>query len=145
METRQLEASELENAFELVWRTFLEFEAPDYEAKGVETFRACLEDKDFVGRLTVYGAYDGGALIGVAATRNDGNHLAMFFVRRDHHRRGVGRQLFEHIKPLASSDRITINSSPYAVGVYRRLGFKETDSEKQSDGLRFTPMEYKIR
>ena len=36
----------------------------------------------------------------------------------------------------------TVNSSPYAVEVYRHLGFVPTDDEKSVDGLRFTPMQY---
>ena len=37
---------------------------------------------------------------------------------------------------------ITVNSSPYAVEVYRHLGFTPTGGEQNIDGLRFTPMKY---
>ena len=36
---------------------------------------------------------------------------------------------------------MTVNSSPYAVPVYHKLGFKDTGSEQMVNGLRFTPME----
>ena len=36
----------------------------------------------------------------------------------------------------------TVNSSPYAVEIYRHLGFVPTDDEQSVDGLRFTPMQY---
>ena len=37
---------------------------------------------------------------------------------------------------------ITVNSSPYAVPVYRKLGFVETDTEQLADGMRYTPMKF---
>ena len=37
---------------------------------------------------------------------------------------------------------ITVNSSPYAVLVYRKLGFVETDTEQLADGMRYTPMKF---
>jgi len=35
---------------------------------------------------------------------------------------------------------ITVNSSPYALEVYHRLGFIDKDREQTVDGIRFTPM-----
>ena len=127
---------------ELIWKTFAEFEAPDYEEKGVETFKACLSDKEFLEKLTFYGALEYGQLIGVITTRSGGNHISQFFVLKEHHRKGVGRKLFEFILPFSTGERITVNSSPYAVSIYCRLGFAHTDKEQTVDGIRFTPMEY---
>ena len=36
----------------------------------------------------------------------------------------------------------TVNSSPYAVEFYRHLGFKTTDTQQLTDGLRYTPMRF---
>ena len=41
-------------------------------------------------------------------------------------------------------EEITVNSSPYAVEAYRRLGFVDVDNEKLLDGIRFTPMIYHV-
>ena len=38
---------------------------------------------------------------------------------------------------------VTVNSSPYAVEIYRRMGFIPIGTEKTVNGLRFTPMERK--
>lgn len=35
-----------------------------------------------------------------------------------------------------------VNSSPYAVEIYRHLGFEEVDQEQTVNGIRFTPMKY---
>ena len=39
MEIRELRPAELDAAIKLIWETFLRFEAPEYSAQGIETFR----------------------------------------------------------------------------------------------------------
>lgn len=80
--------------------------------------------------------------MGVLATRKQGNHLALFFVAGEYHRQGIGKKLFATVKSLATADTITVNSSPYAVKIYRKLGFSATDSEQVVNGLSFIPMKY---
>jgi hypothetical protein len=38
---------------------------------------------------------------------------------------------------------ITVNSSPYGLGFYKKLGFVPTEEEKTINGIRFTPMIYR--
>ncbi len=139
---RRLEPSEIPEALRLVGDTFMEFEAPDYSQQGISKFMECLDDKDFIGGLVFYGAFIHGLLAGVLATRHSGSHIAMFFVRREYHRQGIGRRLFEHMRGFCPNEKLTVNSSPYAVPIYGRLGFAPTDTEQVSDGIRYTPMEY---
>jgi GNAT superfamily N-acetyltransferase len=143
MEIRTLTPSEIPNALGLVWEVFQEFEAPDYAQQGVDKFKECLDDPDFIGRLAFYGAFIHGLLAGVMATRESGSHIAMFFVRRESQRRGVGRRLFEHAIGFCPGNSMTVNSSPYAVPIYGRLGFTAAAGEQTTDGIRFTPMEYR--
>ena len=70
-------------------------------------------------------------------------HIGGFFVRGDYHRNGIGRALFEAMKAEYEKQEFTVNSSPYAVEVYRHLGFTATDSEQLKDGIRYTPMIYR--
>lgn len=58
--------------------------------------------------------------------------------------RAIGRRLFEAMRRDYSRQVFTVNSSPYAVEVYRHLGFTPTDREQSVDGLRFTPMQYSV-
>ena len=46
------------------------------------------------------------------------------------------------VRPAAGGwDCVTVHSSPYAVEVYRHLGFSHTAEEQLSpDGIRYTPM-----
>ena len=140
MRYRELDAQERVLALDLVWRVFLDYEAPDYGEQGVAEFERSLHDPGFVSALRWYGAFAGDALIGVIATRSEDSHVALFFVEGPYQRQGVGRALFELVVRDNTTGSITVNSSPYAVPIYHRLGFVDTDSEQVTNGLRYTPM-----
>ena len=140
---KRIEESELSAALELVLEVFMTYEAPDYIDEGIQHFRGCIEDREFINSLSLYGAFDHGQVIGVIATRNNGNHIALFFVDGKHHRKGIGKELFQTILANSTSDKITVNSSPYAAEVYRHLGFVNINAEQVVNGMRFIPMEYK--
>lgn len=140
MEIRELAKEEYGAALDLAWEVFQKFEAPDYAPQGTQAFYTSIHDPDYLAQLRIYGAFDGDALIGILATRSGGAHIALFFVRDAYHRQGVGRQLFFRACQENSAGQMTVNSSPYAVEVYRRLGFCEIDAEQTTDGIRYTPM-----
>ena len=138
---RALAPEEVPAALELARRVFLEFEAPDYSEEGVREFCRTLRDEGYLSALRFYGAFLSGRLAGMIAARNGGSHIALFFVDAEYQRRGIGRALLRAVLAQCPSDTLTVNASPYAVPVYRRLGFTETDPEQTVNGLRFTPME----
>jgi|GEM_PF-2894443 len=99
------------------------------------------------GELRIWGLYDQETLAGVIASRGP-SHISLLFVRKEYHRRGIARALLavaEESCRLSGRSEITVNSSPYAVEVYHRLGFVDTDKEKVMNGIRFTPMKYTIK
>ena len=141
---RRLTREEIPQALELCWRVFLEFEAQEYSPEGVAAFRASLDDEERTRKLAFYGAFDGGRLVGVLCMRPP-QHIGGFFVDAAYHRRGIGRRLFEAMRQDYETQVFTVNASPYAVEVYRRLGFTPTDTEQLTDGLRYTPMRFEER
>lgn len=140
MEIRKLNPTEKNAALKLVWEVFQEFESPDYTQEGTDSFRNYIQHANTIDNLEMLGAFDRKELTGMIATRNDGSHIALFFVRKEHHRQGIGRQLFEKVATDSRSERITVHSSPYAVDIYHRLGFTDTQPEQSTDGIRYTPM-----
>lgn len=138
---RRLRAGEIPDALALMWKVFLQFEAPEYSAEGIASFRASLEDEERIRSMTFYGAFDGKKLVGVLCMRAP-QHIAGFFVDADYHRRGIGRTLFETMRQDYDRQVFTVHSSPYAVGFYRRLGFVPTQGEQITNGLRYTPMRF---
>ena len=151
---RRVNENELDQALDLVYKVFMEYEAPDYPAEGVESFvNDIIKNEGFkegciTGKFKMYGAFDGDTIIGIMTMRKE-SHIMLAFVDTEHHKRGVGRKLFEHIikeidlEKTAITD-IMVNSSPYAVGFYKKLGFIETDVLQEKHGIRFVPMSYHI-
>jgi GNAT superfamily N-acetyltransferase len=152
MKITQLPLIEVPAAVDLVWAVFDEFEGPDYSPDGVEEFRKSVNYEAITGMVSrgemrLWGCNMNGQLVGVIAMRET-NHISLLFVRKENHRQGIARKLFnfvlEDCRNKESVDRITVNSSPYAMEAYHRLGFVDTNTEQMINGIRFTPMEYVI-
>ncbi|MEA5050897.1 MAG: GNAT family N-acetyltransferase [Oscillospiraceae bacterium] len=121
---------------------FLQYEAPGYSEQGVRNFRRALRDPVYVRQLRVFAAFDGRDVAGMLATRDGGGHVALFFVGAAYQRIGVGRALFG-MALRAHPEGMTVNAAPFAVGFYHRLGFADTGAETVTDGIRYTPMQYR--
>lgn len=126
----------------LVMSVFLEYEAPDYSQEGIDTFSAYVNDENVMRNLDMYGAFIDDEVVGIIAARNGGKHISLFFVDSKYHRKGIGKMLFSAFIKDNPAKVITVNSSPYAVEIYRKLGFVDTDTEQIQDGIRYTPMKY---
>lgn len=142
MDIKKIDEAQIADAIDLIWTTFLQFEAPDYSEEGIKSFKDFIENRDIINTLEFWGAYDSLLLKGVIATNENRKHICCFFVKAEYHRQGIGRKLWEYLLENSKSEVITVNSSPYAVPVYHRLGFVDTDTEQLSDGMRYTPMKY---
>ena len=146
MVIKKIGENKKEEALELVLRGFMKYEAPDYSDEGVETFkRTVVYNEDYIESIIMYGAYINDKIVGVIATRNNGSHIALFFVDGQYHRKGIGKKLFETVLEHSIADELTVNSSPYAQEVYHHLGFEDTASEQVTDGIRYIPMTYKMK
>lgn len=138
---RELKKDEIENSLELALVVFEKFEAPDYSEQGVKEFYRSIHDPEYLSMLRVYGAFEGNDIVGIIATRSNGNHIALFFVSEKYQQHGIGRALFMYACHDNTSGVMTVNSSPFAVPVYHHLGFIDMDTEQVTNGLRYTPME----
>ena len=142
---RKLAENETDFALTLAWDVFQKFEAPDYSKQGVEEFYKSIHDINWLKSLKIYGAFENDKLIGVIASRNNGSQIALFFVKGEYQGKGIGRRLFEKFVSECCSDVVTVNSSPFAIPIYHKLGFSDTDCEQIFSGIRFTPMECKLK
>ncbi len=151
MRIRKLFEKDLPVALDLVWSVFLCYEAPEYTQEGADVFRDFIAP-DSIKRMTdggilrFWGAFDGRRIVGVIALRGI-SHISLLFIDSAYQQQGIARALFEEAKrEIAGEDcrEITVNSSPYAVGFYERLGFTPLGPEQEKQGIRFTPMTYRI-
>ncbi len=145
----ELDEARLPEALALVWRVFLEFEAPDYTEEGVQEFRGTIAEENVrtkiaAGEMKLWACTHEGSIVGVIAVRPV-CHICLLFVDGAFHRRGIARALLDQVlafcKKSGSCGEITVNSSPYAVEIYRRLGFILTGDEQLVNGIRFWPMQ----
>lgn len=149
MQICKIKQNKLREALELVWEVFEKYDKPDYEEMGVATFRHFIEYGNMVekvnqGEMNFWGCYLNNLLIGVVAVRT-GQHISLLFVRDKFHHLGVASKLVKvaiaYCQSLEPKVRaITVNSSPYAVGFYEKMGFVALGPEKKADGIRFTSM-----
>lgn len=140
MVIRKIKEAEVPEAIQLVLSVFMEFEAPEYSKEGILHFQEFVHKSDISKELELYGAFHRNKIVGVIATRKEGKHISLFFVNSDYHKQGIGRKLFEIVKKNCKGEVLTVNSSPFAVPIYKHLGFMATDTEQIEDGIRFTPM-----
>ena len=149
MQICRMNPDHLRDALELVWEVFEEFEAPDYEEMGVQTFRHFIEyhsmlEKVNSGEMKFWGCYQNSYLVGVIAIRPV-QHISLLFVRKQFHHLGIATMLVRKViaDVRASGPEIpavTVNSSPYAVDFYKAVGFESLGPEEARDGIRFTSM-----
>lgn len=136
----KLSREEIGEALPLIWNVFCEYEAVNYSESGKLAFWQAIHSADYLNELTAYGAFHEDKLIGIIATRKEGSHIALFFVDGQYHGCGVGRRLFEACMENNTNARITVNSSEYAVDIYKKLGFVPEDEMHKDGGIRYIPM-----
>lgn len=138
---------------ELVWRVFMEFEAPEYSDEGIQEFQDfiatdSIKERMSSNELLLWGYWVDGNIAGMIAVRPPG-HVSLLFVDKDYHRKGIAKSLYQSVLDYYSENsnqnEITVNSSPYAREAYHRLGFVDTDIEQTVNGLRFIPMKHIFR
>lgn len=148
---RKLNVSEWEMAMQLAWDTFLVYEAPEYEKLGIDNFHDFVKGNELRelflrGDYDAYGAFIGDVIVGIIGMRNQ-NHISLLFVEAIYHHQGIATKLIDTVKALVRKrgyGEMTVNSSPYAVSFYHKLGFKSLDKELKADGIRYTPMVMKV-
>lgn len=120
----------------------------DPQGRGAQAFLSSIEPPAVEGYITAPNfsylvGFVGQRLAGVVAVR-DNAHLYHLFVARAFQGRGLSRDLWQHAKEaaIAAGNRtgFTVNSTPWAVPVYQRFGFKTTGPKVETKGVAFVPM-----
>jgi len=146
---QQMKPGEETEVSDLVKSVFMEFVAPGYEQQGVDEFLSFVTPEKLRGRTQrkesfILTARENAALVGIIEIK-DIYHVALLFVSENHHRQGIAKKLFEMALAFSRSinpelKEITVNSSPYAVHIYQKLGFKLNGPEQVVNGIRFIPL-----
>ena len=153
---RKITANEVESAMALALEVFMQFEAPDYDPSGVESFkRDIVENPEYLenarqGICPIYGAFDGEKLVALMGMRSSKTHINLVFTKKEYHRKGIASAIFRYLlndvlTENPALDALTPNSSPYGLPFYLALGFIPQSEEQEINGIRFTPMKYIIK
>lgn len=132
----------------LVLTVFNQFVGPGYSKAGQSVFGSYVEPDNIVKRLNNRSSFIIVALyhqeiVGTIEMKN-GNHISLLFVHPEYQRLGIARKLIliaiQKASKVTSISEITVNSSPYAVDIYKKLGFQQLDQELEKDGIKYVPM-----
>lgn len=142
-----------ESAMKLAWETFLIFEAEEYSEEGIESFRDFISDQ-WLKNLFLKGEYqmlvalDGERIIGFITLRNR-CHISLLFVDKNYHRQGVGtaliQRLGEYLITEMGVDYMTVDSAPYALEFYHKLGFWDLAPRQENHGIIYTSMKKNLK
>lgn len=80
----------------------------------------------------------------------DNNTISLLFVDKAYQRQGIARRLLrEFLKECTGREvipeRVYVHASPFSVPVYKKLGFVETDATQEENGIKYIPMEMRIK
>ena len=146
---KEVENKDLAQAIDLVNDVFSEFVAVDYSEQGRKSLENKLKEisdnlKSKDKKMWAY--YHDDKIIGVIAVENT-SHISLMFVDKWHHKKGIARQLFQvvlkELKEVENVKQVTVNSSPYAVEIYKRLGFVQTGKQQEKEGIIFMMLDMK--
>lgn len=149
---RLMSPADVLDVSKLVARVFNEFNAPGYSAKGVQEFYRYSQPSAFHARQQT----DHFALISVTQDQvvgmievRENHHVSLLFVAPEFQRRGIAKELLHRALLLCQANEprlseISVNSSPYAVLIYEKLGFRRTGEQQLSNGISFIPMALRL-
>ncbi len=145
---RLMTAKDAGKVHELIKKVFDRFVAASFAQDGISEFYAIINpnsilkrgednhfvliaevDKDIVGAIEI----------------KDSDHMSLLFVDEKFQNKGIARTLIKKAIEICLENKpdlmeIDVNSSPNAVEIYKKLGFKQTEEEQLHNGIRYTPM-----
>ena len=133
---------------DLVHRIFDVFVAPLYTKKGLISFKKYADPEEMAQRVHL----DHFVLLALIESEMVGmiemsqfDHVSLLFIELEHQGKGIGRDLLGLAVRFCLDNNpqlreITVNSSPNAIDVYERMGFKPIGEEQSISGVRSVPM-----
>ncbi len=120
---------------------------PLLNAEGQQAIRIAFKsDIDKVKDPEIYSvikASFGNDIIGYIGWREE-NYIGHLYVKTDYHGFGVAKQLVEAMIKMSGAGVIRVKASIYALGFYRKVGFKAMSEELSVNSIRYVPMELNV-
>ncbi|MGD9161986.1 MAG: GNAT family N-acetyltransferase [Desulfobacteraceae bacterium] len=143
---RLIKPGEEEETFAMIDRGFNAYVRDDFASEGVEEFYRAIRIMVFErpSNHFIVVAESDSQIVGMIDVKEN-YHISIFFVEPSCMGKGIGRGLLSHAIMLCQQknpdfNELDVHSSPWAVPVYGKLGFKPTGPEQESHGIRYTRM-----
>jgi GNAT superfamily N-acetyltransferase len=152
MNIQEIQSDDVENVSLMIKEVFSKFISPDYTKEGIAQFNSFVDEGTIRERLAagslILVAKEGETIAGVIEIR-EGSHIPLFFVKDGYQGKGLGNRLFRKAVKKNSEKNpavevLTVNSSPFAVDIYKSLGFRNAAAMQVKSGIRYYPMEYRV-
>lgn len=145
---QEITRDQIPAALTLVKEVFWQFEAPQYSEEGIKEFlsfiaRQEIEDKINKKKMRIWVCLRNEEIVGVLAA--SANHINLLFVKAEYHRQGIAKKLLEILIDHTTADYLSVNSSPYGIMAYQKMGFIAETPEQTVKGIRFTAMKRDLR
>jgi ribosomal protein S18 acetylase RimI-like enzyme len=152
LKIRVAAAGDAENISQLICGLVEKFVVKEFSTQGrdflLSTLTAETIKQNLQSGYRYHVAEVDGLLAGVVAVKGN-THLYHLFVAEQFHRRGIAKKLWHHSmnECLANGNSLefTVNSSAYAVAVYKRLGFVAQAGPQEKNGVVFYPMKLPVQ
>jgi GNAT superfamily N-acetyltransferase len=138
--------------YELTKKVFDRFVAHTFEQKGIEEFYEIINPESILRRreenhFALIAEVDKDIVGIIEIKAND--HISLLFVDEKFQNKAIARSLIKQSIDLCLENKpdlteISVNSSPNAIRIYEKLGFKQTGPEQLFEGIRFIPMVLKL-
>lgn len=145
---RPMTPADIPAVSQLVACVFDIFVAPEYSPGGVQEFHRYITEAAFETRFN--GDYfnmvavANTEIVGMIEMRNH-EHISLLFIDPAYQHQGIARTLVTQAIHLCQLYRpalseISVNSSPFAVPFYKRVGFSQIGDQQVSDGMIYVSM-----
>ena len=134
---------------DLVKLVFDEFVSQDCNKEGIDLFYSFIEPDEFrrrnlIANSTLVAKNSDNQIVGMIEINLDG-HICLLFVSKNFQNKAITKKLFSSAKDLCTKNcdgqlLISVNSSIYAVDIYKKLGFSTVGEMKTKNGISFVEM-----
>ena len=138
---------------QLIKKVYDEFVSIDYCEEGNKFFYDWVQPSRIAERqrnqINLWVAFMDSKLVGMIEIR-DNKYISLLFVDKEYQGQGIAKKLFdESLKEIlrrdSKLDKFYVHASPYSIPIYKKMGFIETDSMQEENGMKYLPMEMTIK
>ena len=141
-----------EMIYKLIKKVYDEYVSIDYGERGNAFFYDWIQPSKIaerqLKRINIWLAFKDSELAGMIEIR-DNKFISLLFVDKLYQGQGIAKRLFkESLKEIMQRepglDKFYVHASPYSIPIYRKMGFIETDTMREENGIKYLPMEMTI-